>query len=288
MRSRREDNRERRSGSVRLYDPRVPLSLPVRCAILGAVTLAAGILAFSLDPVPQSLAYHDFADSRAWLGVPNFGDVASNVPFLFTGAAGLAALRSARFADERERRAWRVFFAAVACVAAGSGWYHLAPANESLFWDRLPMSVAFGALIAALVTERIDARVGGAMLVPLVLASAGTVVWWRIGEARGHGDLRAYGLAQGLPMIWVVLVVALFPGRSTRAGDFVALFLWYALAKALEAFDGEVLRATGGIVSGHTLKHLAAAAGTWQLVRMARRTSAATEAGPAPAPRSRS
>lgn len=254
----------------------MPLSLPVRCAILGAVTLAAGVIAFSLDPVPQSLAYHAFSDSRPWLGIPNFGDVASNVPFLFTGTAGLLALRAARFADERERRAWTVFFAAVACVALGSGWYHLAPTNESLFWDRLPMSVAFGALIAALVTERIDTRAGGLLLVPLVLASAGTVVWWRVTEARGEGDLRAYGLAQGLPMIWIVLVISLFPGRSTRAGDFVALFLWYAAAKALEAFDGEVLRATGGIVSGHSLKHVAAAAGTWQIVRMVRRTAAAT------------
>lgn len=265
----------------------MPLSLPVRYAILGAVTLAAGVIAFSLDPVPQSQSYHAFADRRPWLGVPNFGDVASNVPFLFTGTAGLVALRAARFADERERRAWAVFFAAVACVALGSGWYHLSPANESLFWDRLPMSVAFGALIAALVTERIGSRVGGALLVPLVLASAGTVVWWRITEARGEGDLRAYGLAQGLPAIWILLVTSLFPGRSTRGGDFLALFLWYAAAKALEAFDAEVLRATGGIVSGHTLKHLAAAAGTWQVVRMVRRT-AATAATGAPAPRSRS
>ena len=43
---------------------------------------------------------------------------------------------------------------------------------------------------------------------------------------------------------------------------------FYGLAKLLETFDRQIFALDGGLVSGHTLKHLAAAmAGVW-LVRM--------------------
>ena len=40
------------------------------------------IAALLLPRTPQPLSYHHFADARSWLGIANFGGVASNVLFL--------------------------------------------------------------------------------------------------------------------------------------------------------------------------------------------------------------
>jgi len=45
--------------------------------------------------------------------------------------------------------------------------------------------------------------------------------------------------------------------------------VWYVFAKVLEHFDQEIYAAIK-IISGHSLKHLAAAMATWWLVRMFR------------------
>ena len=60
-----------------------------RLAVLGGLILGALGVILSLDPWRQDPAYHLFADRRAWLGVANFADVASNLPFLAVGLWGL-------------------------------------------------------------------------------------------------------------------------------------------------------------------------------------------------------
>jgi hypothetical protein len=241
-----------------------------RIGVLVAVTVVATIVLFLFDPIPQDPAYHQFADGRTWLGVPNFQNVAGNLPFLFVGIAGLLALRRARVEDVGARRGYAVFFVAVAGVAFGSGWYHLEPTTKDLFWDRLPMSVGFAGLMATVLSDRLGEKVGRIALWPLVAASVGTVLWWRFTEDAGCGDLRAYGLAQGLPLLWIVGLLLLFPGRAETGRLFAWLVAWYLAAKFLEHFDRQVFDATGGAVSGHALKHPAAAMATWQVVLMLR------------------
>ena len=96
-----------------------------------AVAALIGCFAF-LHAWPQEEAYHQFADRRSWLGIPNFANVVSNLPFLLVGVAGLRALArgdhpSTAFGDRWERRAFALLFAAVALVAFGSGYYHAHP-----------------------------------------------------------------------------------------------------------------------------------------------------------------
>src|SRR5437667_12639658 len=56
--------------------------------------VAASVLGLDLhEPVPQDISYHEFADRRTVLGVPNFWNVISNVAFLIVGIAGLRAVR---------------------------------------------------------------------------------------------------------------------------------------------------------------------------------------------------
>jgi hypothetical protein len=239
--------------------------------LLALVAAAAAAVALSLDPIPQDPAYHRFADARALFGIPNFWNVATNLTFLVAGVLGL--LQSRRLASPLLATHYRTFCGAVALVAFGSAWYHLAPDNVRLVWDRMPMTVAVMALFAAVIADRIGWIAGRALLWPLVVMGTGSIAWWIRGEATGHGDLRAYGLVQFLPMLLIPLVLMLWRGEGIAARKFWMALGAYAVAKAAEHFDAQVF-AAGGLISGHSLKHLAAALATWWIVRAFQRSPA--------------
>jgi hypothetical protein len=69
------------------------------------------------------------------------------------------------------------------------------------------------------------------------------------------------------------LVLVLFPARYTGSGLYLAALVAYLLAKFAEVGDG-ALYALGGLVSGHTLKHLLAAAGIGAIAWMHHRRRA--------------
>lgn len=233
--------------------------------------VAAVAVAFLFDPVPQDPAYHGFADTRTLLGIPNFWNVATNLPFLAVGALGL--LQQSRLASPPLATHYRTYCGAIALVAIGSAWYHLAPDNARLVWDRLPMTVAFMALFAAVIADRISWIAGRALLWPLVVAGIASIAWWIRGEAAGHGDLRAYGLVQFLPMLLVPLILVLWRGEGIAAQRLWMALGAYAAAKLFEYFDAG-LYAAGGLLSGHSLKHLAAALASGWVVRAFQRSPA--------------
>lgn len=209
-------------------------------------------LALSLAPIPQDLAYHDFADQRAFAGIPNALNVLSNLPFLLVGMLGL---RFSLAADTGAvRMAWIVLFAGIALVAIGSSWYHWHPDNESLVWDRLPMAVGFMGLFAALVSERLQAGWTRWLLMPAVLLGAASVIYWQQTD-----DLRLYAWVQFMPLLVLPALVLLFGSRYANERALLFALLWYLFAKLAEFFDVGIFELTGRIVSGHTLKHLAAA-----------------------------
>jgi hypothetical protein len=242
--------------------------------LIGAV-LVAVIATFLFPAIPQSEAYHNFADARALLGIPNCLNVISNAFFLLVGILGIrfvfrgAAREGIAFVDSRERWPYFVFFVGVALTAFGSSYYHLNPNDHTLVWDRIPMTIGFMALVAAMLAERISAKLGIWLLFPLVALGAASVIYWNVTQSRGHGDLRPYALAQFGSLLVVVLLIALFPPRYTRTMDLGVALAFYALAKLLEAADKPIF-AVGHIVSGHTLKHLAAALSTYWILRMLR------------------
>ena len=240
-----------------------------RAWLFAAFTVLALAAAVLLPAMPQPLEYHDFADQRSMLGVANFLDVASNAGFLRAGLAGLmvAMRRDTRFAHRAERWPYAVFFLGVVLTAAGSAYYHLAPDNERLFWDRLPMTIAFMSLIAAQVTERISLRAGLWLLVPMLAVGAASVVYWIATERAGAGNVIPYAALQAYAVAALLLIALTRPSRSTRGGDIYLVFACYVAAKLLEHFDREIL-GLGHWVSGHTLKHFAAALAALVVARM--------------------
>lgn len=238
-------------------------------SILSLVAVAAAATAMH-GRMPQDQAYHRFADVRAFLGVPNALDVLSNAGFLAVGGWGLAVvLRSPRRSvPAAERWPWLVFLSGVVLTCAGSAYYHLQPGDGRLVWDRLPMTLGFMGLLAAQLGERIDPGLGRGLLLPLAVAGLASVAWWRWTELHGAGDLRPYLFVQFAPVGILPLLLLLYPARYTGAGALPAAIALYGAAKLAEERDAQLFARLGGMLSGHTLKHLLAAAAIACIVGM--------------------
>lgn len=231
----------------------------MRMVFLSGMTLLAIALALFLPAMPQPLAYHDFADKRLDYGIQNFFDVVSNGAFTLAGLAGLVSVLRPRtcFQNPAERWPYAVFVVGVLLTGLGSCYYHLEPNNETLFWDRLPMTISFMSLIAAQLVDRINVRVGLLALVPMLLVGIGSVVYWIVTERQGRGNVMPYAVLQAYSVFVLLLLAALHPSRYTHGNAIYAVFAGYMLAKGFEHFDREIFELTGA-VSGHTLKHVAA------------------------------
>jgi hypothetical protein len=231
-----------------------------RTVFLVGITLVALALALFLPAMPQPLAYHDFADKRVAFGIGNFLDVVSNLAFTLAGLAGLllAVRPGTCFERPAERWPYLVFASGLLLTSAGSWYYHLAPGNETLFWDRLPMTISFMSLLAAQIVDRVDVRAGLMALVPMLLLGIATVLHWIATERQGRGNAMPYVVLQAYSVIVLLQLAVLHPSRYTHGNAIFAVFAGYVLAKVLEHFDRGIFALTGA-VSGHTLKHLAAA-----------------------------
>ena len=231
--------------------------------VLITLLALAGLLIF-VDPVPQWPEYHDFADDRDLFGIPNAHNVISNIGFLIVGTWGLlfSLGRSGKAVTGRLGIVYLVFFVGVFLTGLGSAYYHFQPDNQTLVWDRLPMTVAFMGLFAAVVGELISPRAAMGLLLPLLAAGIASVLWWAWTESAGAGDLRFYGLVQFLPFVLIALMLAMYPVPRHFVLFMVGLVMFYGLAKLFELFDHQVYQALGGVVSGHALKHLLGAGAT--------------------------
>lgn len=231
-----------------------------RLIVILTVTLVliAAVFLFT-PPIPQDPAYHRFSDVRNLFSIPNFWNVMSNLPFLLVGVAGVWYLR-----DNADRVcvpgtvvAYQVFFAGVLLTAFGSAYYHLAPANETLVWDRLPMTISFAGLLTIIIAEFVSGNAARRLLVPFLLFGIASVAYWAWTESRGVGDLRPYALVQFLPILLIPVVLLTHQPTIGQRKYFWWMLMFYLVAKGLEFLDPAIL-SMGNLISGHSLKHVAA------------------------------
>lgn len=203
----------------------------------------AGFLILALaahGPIAQLDNYHSFADQHTLFGISHAGDVLSNIGFLLVAVYGAFRLR------HRFDAAEAVFFGALALTAAGSTWYHLAPDNARLVWDRLPIALACAALLAgALPKVR--------LALPLLVGFGALSVWWW----SVSGDLRPYLLIQLAPLVLIPLLQWQSAAPMAQRRAFGLAIALYVLAKLCEVGDQALFEALG-FISGHTLKHILA------------------------------
>jgi hypothetical protein len=212
-----------------------------------------------IGPLHQDPAYHRFADARALVGIDNFADVASNLALVAVGVAGLLLLwrraAGSPLSLAGEQGAYAAFFAAVILAGIGSAYYHLAPDDARLAWDRLPIAVSFMCLLVAVLAERLDVAGGWKLLSVLAALGAASVLYWRFVD-----DLWPYVLVQFGCILAIVLVCGWFPSHYTQGWALFGVAALYGVAKLCELQDREIFALTGGTLSGHTLKHLISAA----------------------------
>lgn len=244
-----------------------------RAYALAALGIVLLVLACALPPFAQPQGYHDFADKRGWLGIPNYGDVASNVMFLVVGLAGLVAMRkpSVQAMESAPRHAYGLMFLGLVFTAFGSGYYHWAPSDARLVWDRLPMTIVFMPLLAATYAERLRWRSDLPLLV-LTLLGVGSVVYWKLSD-----NLLPYLIAQGGAILLIVLALVLLPTPWNERRLLLPVLACYAVAFVCEKLDVTIFRFTAGIISGHTIKHLMAAAAFYFILRMLQRQQLKTD-----------
>lgn len=227
--------------------------------IFATVTIIAA--AFMLfESYPQWDSYHAFADDRKLLGVPNFWNVAGNLVFPVVGIAGLRYLRLTNQSGllPELRGAYIILFIGVFLTGFGSGWYHLEPNNQSLFWDRLPMTIAFMSLFAIIIGEHISASLARRLLWPLLIIGGASVFYWDYSESQGDGDLRFYGLVQFLPMLLIPAILLMYRSAFDRTSHLWMMIGLYVTAKVFEQLDVPVY-GSAQIMSGHAIKHVLAA-----------------------------
>jgi hypothetical protein len=212
-----------------------------------------------LHPIAQNSSYHSFADKRILYSVPNFWNVLSNLPFLIVGTCGMIYVCFKYFKLTTFKLTYFIFFTGIFLTGIGSSYYHLHPNNNTLVWDRLPMTISFMSFFSIILTEFIDAKKGKLFLFPLLIVGISSVAYWHYSELKGFGDLRLYALVQFLPMILIPLIMVLFKSKKNNIEYIWLMLLAYALSKVFETFDNSVFEHLH-LISGHSIKHVFAAA----------------------------
>lgn len=233
-----------------------------RLKIILAIIVVAMIAVFSFDPIAQQSGYHNFADQRRIFNIANFFNVLSNLPLVIIGIMGicLVALRRATGGLTELRAMYLAFFFGVFLTGFGSAYYHYQPDNNTLLWDRLPMTIAFMALFSAIIGDYISTQLARTLFAPLLILGIASVVYWYATELGGHGDLRAYVLVQFLPVLLIPLILWLFDSTAHHDKYIWGIIGAYTTSKLMELFDARIY-SVFGLLSGHSLKHLVAAFG---------------------------
>lgn len=245
------------------------------------ILLAAAVL----PSIPQPVEYHQFADQRIFFSIPNFLNVTSNLALLFVGVAGLVFLLQSpeklshtTFIQLSERWPYIFLFLSVTMTCFGSAYYHWVPDNARLLWDRLPIAIGIAALLAAALVERVSLKVGLRLLPWLILLGIGSVLYWYWSEQVGAGNLNFYIVTQFYSLILIVMLGLLLPSRYTHGAVMYWVIGLYGIAKIAESLDREIY-ALGGVISGHTLKHLFAALAVYWILIMLQKRSPVLENG---------
>jgi hypothetical protein len=247
---------------------------PVHLPLL--VTISIGILLLLHGPIAQPAHYHEFADHSVFAGIPHAADVLSNIGFFVIAVWGWMRLWPMRehAALSAGWTGYGLFLIGLLLTAFGSSFYHLAPDNARLVWDRLPIALACAGLLAAVRAETVPNAEAWRTAAWLAVFAIVGVAWWYVTEQIGAGDLRPYLLLQGMPLILIPMWQAIYRSSKADRLAFGVALLFYVAAKIAELNDHALL-ASLGLISGHTLKHLLASAAAWVLVaRLVRRVQA--------------
>lgn len=214
------------------------------------------MLPWFMPHITQPADYHNFADTRTLLGLPNFSDVLSNLGFIFSGLFCLyTSMVCKRTLDKSLFLSCITIGIGAVLTGLGSGYYHLNPTNSTLVWDRLPMTITFGGLIALMIYQTTDSHsLTITTLVSSLLYGVCSVVYWAL-----TANLTPYLILQFGGLIW--LLISAFRTTGTQILNWYVLLGCYVFAKITEHLDMQLFELFHHMLSGHSLKHLIASTG---------------------------
>lgn len=226
--------------------------------VLWFCTLVALPLIFIFSgPIKQNLIYHSFADQHAYFGIPNFFNVFSNISFFIVALMGIYEMKLRK----RSNLSWNFFLLGILLVGPGSAYYHFEPNNQTLVWDRLPMSIGFMGLFSYFINYYYELKNEKVILFPLIFLGIFSVILWNMTD-----DLRLYYWVQFAPLFAILIMTLTFKlDRLSKPHILIAISL-YILAKVFESNDQTILNTIKH--SGHSIKHYLAALAVYFLVKM--------------------
>ena len=221
-----------------------------------------------LGPVVTQPAHqHAFADQRQWHGIPFAMDVLSNLSFAAWGLAGMMCLlgllmRSKQSIKQNTEHALAgLFFSGLVVTAAASSYYHLQPDDMALSVDRIGMVIAFAGLLGLAVANRLSYRAGAVIAAAVLLLGPLSIGFWL-----ASGNVLPWLVVQfgGMALIlWMAFVKPMHAALPVCWGVVIGV---YAIAKVLELADHQIYELTSHVISGHSLKHLAAGFAAWPVL----------------------
>lgn len=233
--------------------------------ILIALIIAPLLILFlGYDALPQDQTYHHFADRDYLFGIPNFHNVTSNILFI---TFALYGLREYAKHPELRQKPWLIFLLGVLLVGPGSAYYHLSPNDDTLVWDRLPMTIGFMGLTTFAVVDalKLNGKVEYILQSSLLSIGIVSVIYWWF-----YDDLRLYAWVQLTPILTIVYMAFFYRSKSLKTGYLLAAVAFYLVAKFTEHQDDIIFQAIGH--GGHALKHHLAAFSVLSLILMRSRS----------------
>ncbi|HTR09000.1 MAG TPA: hypothetical protein VMJ11_20585 [Paraburkholderia sp.] len=200
-------------------------------------------------PLVQAASYHHFADERSLGFIPNAADVLSNVVILAGGFACLGWVKRNASRQPPQFPGMAVAGFGLVLTAIGSAYYHWAPSDATLVWDRLPMTIVFAGILAMLWTSTTAQRVGWLPLLILVAVSLGTIEYWL-----AFNSLWPYAILQFGGLAFIVGLT--LTRKVDSVFGWMMVIVFYGVAKIFESLDWQVWELSHHVIAGHALKHV--------------------------------
>ena len=186
--------------------------------------------------------YHNFADKRTFLGIPNAMDVISNIAILIPA---LYLLQRKKKTKESNLLILHIILLSVA-----SSYYHFNPSDETIFGDLL-MIAASSMIILIIISD----TEYGLLLYSYAIFS---ILYWKY-----TGDLRFYILI----LIGVPLYIVIKYYKDINLRNYVYIIIIATILLRLsEHNDHFIYKLTNKQISGHTLKHIFSGIGIGSIV----------------------
>lgn len=225
---------------------------------------AAGIIIAILtylyiESIPQSINYHDLADKRQFLYIPNALNVLSNIVMLFAGFYGIWQcfyIYSYNLLNTPSFVFYLIFFVAAIFTSISSAIYNFEPNNHNLFWFRCPSTIAMMSVLSGIICERLRFRYKILFSLSLLVFGMISSFYWQFTELNGSGDQRFYRMALVIPIFVILKVLSKHPKPIRMDVNIIYSICLLILAYITEINDHLVFKLTFNLISGVTLKNL--------------------------------